>query len=475
VLKHQSRILVGVLLAGDVAATTLAFLTAYYLRFASGLIPPPLEVPPLQQYTKIVPYILVLFIAVFALNGLYKPKRGRSRIDEFFSIVIASAASTLFIFLGLLYYKVYHTADVAPEWEFSRITLSVFMVVCVVFVSAMRFAIWHILEALQRRGYNTRNILVVGAGELGRTLVDRIVAHEEFGLRTIGFLDDDRKKLGSVYQGVRVIGALKDFERVLQDHRVDVLFVALPSGAYQKTLILIEIANRNCVEVRVVPDLLQYLSLKATVMDFDGLPIINLDQTPLSGLKKVGKRMFDISLSVIGLIITAAFFPFIALGIKLSSHGPILFKQERMGMDGKPFTLFKFRTMRTDAEPNGPIWAKTDDPRATPFGRLMRRTSLDELPQFWNVLRGEMSLVGPRPERPEFVQEFKHNISNYMLRHKVKAGMTGWAQVNGWRGNTSLKKRIEYDLYYVQNWSLAFDIKIIWLTISRAIFGRSQY
>ena len=175
------------------------------------------------------------------------------------------------------------------------------------------------------------------------------------------------------------------------------------------------------------------------------------------------------------MLFTAVLFPFITLAIKLTSKGPILYRQERMGLDGKPFTLHKFRTMKVGAETSGPVWAPIDDPRATPLGRFMRRTSLDELPQFWNVLKGEMSLVGPRPERPEFVHEFKHHVPKYMLRHKVKAGITGWAQVNGWRGDTSIAKRIEYDLYYIQNWSLALDLKIIWLTISRSIFGRSHY
>jgi Undecaprenyl-phosphate glucose phosphotransferase len=475
VLKRLNRIIVGLLVTSDVIATTLAFHAAYYIRFYSGIIPQPPEIPPLTQYFKILPLVVLLVPAVFALNGLYRSRRGRSRIDEFFSIFVSSTLSTLIIFLALLYFRVYHTPDVSPEWEFSRITLAFFLGINIVFVSGLRFLIRNGLEALQRRGFNQHNILIAGAGELGRTLVDRIVTHEEFGLRAIGFLDDDDRKRGSVYQGVRVTGSLKDLHEIIHERRVDTLFIALPADAYRKTLQLADVATKHCVEVRVVPDLLQFLNLKATVEDFDGLPIINIDQTPLHGLNRVVKRTFDISISVIGLAVTAILFPFIALAVKLSSSGPILYRQERMGIDGKPFTLYKYRTMRVNAEADKPVWATLDDPRATRIGRFLRRTSLDELPQFINVLRGEMSLVGPRPERPEFVREFKHHVPNYMLRHKVKVGMTGWAQVNGWRGDTSIEKRIEYDLYYIQNWSLALDLKIIWLTISRSIFGRSHY
>ena len=474
-LKRLNRIVLGLLIASDIAATFLAFYAAYQIRFFSGLVPLPPEIPPLNQYFKILPLVLVIIPLVFAANGLYKSRRSRSRVDEFFSVTVSSVIATMIVFLSLLYWKVYHTPDFSPEWEFSRTTLLFFLGIGVVFISAGRFVIRFGIEALRRRGYNRRNILIAGAGELGRTLADRIITHQEFGFNAIGFLDDDERKRGSVYQGVRVIGSLKDLHEIIHEQPIDTLFISLPAGAYHKTLQLAEIAAKHCVAVHVVPDLLQFLNLRATVEDFDGLPIINIDQTPLHGFNRAIKRAFDVAMSLVGLAITAVLFPVLAAMVKISSRGPIFYRQERMGIDGKPFTLYKFRTMRIDAEHAGPVWAKYDDPRATPIGRFMRRTSLDELPQFWNVLKGEMSLVGPRPERPEFVREFKAHVPNYMLRHKVKAGMTGWAQVNGWRGDTSVEKRIEYDLYYIQNWSLALDMKIIWLTISRSMFGRSNF
>ena len=236
--------------------------------------------------------------------------------------------------------------------------------------------------------------------------------------------------------------------------------------------------NRECVDVdvKVVPDLLQFIALRAGLEDLDGVPIIHINDVPLQGLGAALKRVIDVALSGAALLLLAVPYAILALAVRLSSPGPVFYHQERMGLDGKAFTVYKFRSMYHDVErESGPVWARDDDPRCTPVGRLMRRFDLDELPQFWNVLRGDMSLVGPRPERPFFVDQFKHRIPQYMLRHKVKSGITGWAQVNGWRGNTSLEKRIEYDLYYIENWSVSIDLKIMWLTLVRGVFQRHAY
>jgi Undecaprenyl-phosphate glucose phosphotransferase len=233
---------------------------------------------------------------------------------------------------------------------------------------------------------------------------------------------------------------------------------------------LIEATNRAGVDIHVVPDLLQFIALRARLENLDGVPIISLNDVPLRGFNSVLKRATDVAISAVALAILSPFFAVIALLIKRTSSGPVFYTQERMGLDGKAFNVYKFRSMHEDAEEEtGPVWARDDDPRATRIGRLLRKTDADELPQFWNVLRGDMSIVGPRPERPYFVEQFKHRIPQYMLRHKVKAGITGWAQVNGWRGNTSLEKRIEYDLYYIENWSVALDLKIMWLTLVRGL------
>ena len=249
--------------------------------------------------------------------------------------------------------------------------------------------------------------------------------------------------------------------------------MALPLDEHAKLLDLMEIASREFIDVKVVPDLLQFIALRARLEDLDGLPIINVNDVPLQGFNSWLKRISDIVLSFATLVVLSIPLLIIAALVKWTSPGRVFYKQERMGLDGKAFSVYKFRSMYIDAEDDsGPVWARDDDPRATPVGRWLRRFDLDELPQFWNVLKGDMSIVGPRPERPFFVEQFKHRIPQYMLRHKVKAGITGWAQVNGWRGNTSLEKRIEYDLYYIENWSVSLDFKIMWLTVVRGVFHR---
>ena len=239
---------------------------------------------------------------------------------------------------------------------------------------------------------------------------------------------------------------------------------------------LIEATSRECIDVKVVPDLLQVIALRARLEDLDGVPVINVNDVPLQGFNSVVKRGIDVAISAAALLLLAIPLALVAALVRLTSKGPIFYRQERMGLDGKSFTIVKFRSMTDDAErETGPVWTQRNDPRVTAFGRFLRRSNIDELPQLWNVLRGDMSIVGPRPERPHFVEQFKHRIPQYMLRHKVKAGLTGWAQVNGWRGNTALEKRIEYDLYYIENWSVRLDLKIMWLTLTKSFFHKHAY
>jgi Undecaprenyl-phosphate glucose phosphotransferase len=257
---------------------------------------------------------------------------------------------------------------------------------------------------------------------------------------------------------------------------VDHLYVALPPEQHVQMLKLIESTSRECVDVKVVPDLLQVIALRARLEDLDGVPVININDVPLQGFNAVVKRITDVLISSAALALLSIPICIIAALVKLTSRGRVFYRQERMGLDGKRINIVKFRSMHQDAERlTGPVWARENDPRVTFFGRFLRKSNLDELPQLWNVLRGDMSIVGPRPERPHFVAEFKHRIPQYMLRHKVKAGLTGWAQVNGWRGNTSIEKRIEYDLYYIENWSVSLDLKIMWLTLLRGFFHKHAY
>jgi Undecaprenyl-phosphate glucose phosphotransferase len=302
-------------------------------------------------------------------------------------------------------------------------------------------------------------------------VADRLLEHREFGFTIVGFLDNKAGTTEAIgYRGLPLIGTLSEVAAVCSDEDVDEIYVALPLEEHVGMLGIVEYASRECIEVHVVPDLLQFIALRARLEDLDGLPIISIHDVPLRGINSVIKRLTDIAISLGVIVLTAPLTLVIAWMIKRSSPGPVFYSQERMSLDGQSFKVYKFRSMPIDAETaSGPVWAHQNDPRATSIGRWLRRTDIDELPQFWNVLRGDMSIVGPRPERPFFVEQFKHRIPQYMLRHKVKAGITGWAQVNGWRGNTSLEKRIEFDLYYIENWSLSLDFKIMWLTFLKGV------
>jgi len=341
------------------------------------------------------------------------------------------------------------------------------------FTYASRETVREMLERRWRAGIGLKRILIAGAGDLGRMVADRILQHRELGYQVVGFIDDRAGGDHIGYRGLPLLGTLSEVAEIAQRERVDHLYVTLPLEEHAKLLDLLEVTSREFIDVKVVPDILQFIALRARLEDLDGLPVININEIPLQGFNAWVKRGLDMVLSTAAMVLLAIPFAIIAALVKFTSVGPVFYKQERMGLDGKAFTVFKFRSMHQDAEEDtGPVWAGDDDPRATSVGRWLRKLDLDELPQFWNVLKGDMSIVGPRPERPFFVEQFKHRIPQYMLRHKVKAGITGWAQVNGWRGNTSLEKRIEYDLYYIENWSVTLDLKIMWLTLVRGLFQR---
>ena len=326
-------------------------------------------------------------------------------------------------------------------------------------------------EALERRwkaGIGLKRVLIAGAGDLGRMVADKVLQHRELGFKVIGFVDDRASGDHIGYRGLPFLGTLADADEIIRSEKIDHVYVALPLEEHVKMLSIVEATNREGVDVHVVPDLLQFIALRARLENLDGVPIISLNDVPLRGFNSVLKRAIDVAISGAALFALSPLLGTIALIIRRSSPGRVFYTQERMGLDGKAFHVYKFRSMYQGAEDDtGPVWARDDDPRCTPVGRWLRKMDLDELPQLWNVFRGDMSLVGPRPERPYFVEQFKHRIPQYMLRHKVKAGITGWAQVNGWRGNTSLEKRIEYDLYYIENWSVGLDLKILWLTLVR--------
>jgi Undecaprenyl-phosphate glucose phosphotransferase len=463
----RTRRIALLFLVSDLAATFAALWAAYVLRFRAEIVPATKGIPDAALYYRLFPLIAVLWPIVFYFYGLYQVRRNRSRVDEGLAVLVATGLATLLLTALATLYR---------GFSYSRLVLALFFFADVLFVFAGRTAIRRYLEEAWRHGFGVRQVLVVGAGRLGRAVVDKLAEHPEAGLRVVGLADDDPAKLGTSYQGVPVLGSTTEAARLSEENRVDTVFLALPLEAHRTMLAVLKEVARTVPDVRVVPDLLQYITFRAGIEDFDGLPVVHLTSVPLSGWMSLVKRSLDIGISAVALLLLCPLFAAIAIAIRLEDRGAVFYRQWRMGLDGRPFHILKFRSMVLGAEDeSGPTWASPDDPRRTRRGRFLRRWSLDELPQLINVLRGEMSLVGPRPERPEFVREFKEKFPQYMLRHRVRAGMTGWAQVHGWRGNTSVTKRIEYDLYYIENWSLSLDIKILWMTLRHGLKHRNAY
>jgi Undecaprenyl-phosphate glucose phosphotransferase len=474
-MRRYNRLLVAFFVIGDTLLGMAAFLCAYLLRFEvlDHLLPIVKGTPPFGQYLRIAPFIGLLVPIAFQVQGLYRLRRGRSRVDDFFGVFVGTILSVVLGLGGTLYYQTYYTTEATKDvglYEVSQYVWLLFLVINVGFAYASRELIREALERRWRAGIGLKRVLIAGAGDLGRVVADKVLEHRELGFKVVGFLDDRAGGDHIGYRGIPLLGMLAEADDIIKRESVDHVYVALPLEEHVKMLALIEATNREGVDIHVVPDLLQFIALRARLENLDGVPIISLNDVPLRGFNSVLKRAIDVSLSAVALAFLTVPFALIAWLIRRESPGPVFYAQERMGLDGKAFNVYKFRSMHIGAEDaTGPIWARDDDPRATNVGRWLRKLDVDELPQLWNVLRGDMSIVGPRPERPYFVEQFKHRIPQYMLRHKVKAGITGWAQVNGWRGNTSLEKRIEYDLYYIENWSVGLDIKIMWLTLVRGL------
>jgi exopolysaccharide biosynthesis polyprenyl glycosylphosphotransferase len=462
-IRRRRQIQALLQLLGDIVATAVAVLVAYWLRFEVEIQPVTKGVPPLAAYLNLIPVTAVLWPTVFYFQGLYHRRRIRSRIDEGLRVSVAVMLATVLLTAGLTFYR---------SFEYSRLFLAIFAVLDVVLVTLVRWTVSGILAAIRRSGGNLQLVLVVGAGDLGRQIVERLRAHREIGFSVVGFLDDDPGKQQRQIHGAPVLGTGHDLERVVDDYRVDQVIIALPVAAHQRTAQLIRRAGQLLLDIKVVPDLLQYYVLRAGVEELDGLPIINLTQIPLQGWNQIVKRTFDIVGATVLLATTGWLFPIIAWFIKREDGGPVFFTQVRTGLDGRSFRLIKFRSMRVDASIDGEAhWTRARDPRVTVVGSFLRRTNLDELPQLINVLRGDMSLVGPRPEQPEYVERFRSRYPKYNARHRVRSGVTGWAQVNGYRGDTSIRQRLVHDLYYIENWSLALDLKILWRTLRLAWQG----
>lgn len=456
-MERRRQIQAQLQLLGDLVATAAAVLVAYALRFEFPVYPVTKGVPDLEHYLVLIPIALVVWPAVFYFQGLYTGRRIRSRAEELMRVVTSVVISTVVLIAASTFYR-------PPEFTYSRLYLAIFAVVNLVLVVATRWSLSWGLGRIRRSGRNLRNVLVIGAGELGREVVERFDAHREFGFRVVGFLDDDPGLRECGFHGVPVLGTTADLESVVEARAIDQVVLALPLSAQHKTAQLLPRASQLLVEVKVVPDLLQFAVARGGVEDLDGMPMVNLTRIPLQGWNQVVKRAFDIAGSALLLAVFSPLFPVIAWAVKRIDGGPVFFSQVRTGLDGRSFRIFKFRTMREHAEDDR-TWTRSTDDRVTAIGGFLRRSNLDELPQLYNVLRGDMSLVGPRPEQPQFVERFRERYPEYNIRHRVRTGMTGWAQVNGLRGDTSIRQRVMHDLYYIQNWSFGLDLKILWRTL----------
>ncbi len=449
-------------LVADVLGLSLAFGMAYFTRFTLLTTE---SIPPLTDTLVTLAMALVVFPLTFRQSNLYTTNRARSHISEVFELFKA----TLFAMLILVAMSFFFRE------RYSRLTIGIFTVYSFVAVSVVRLGFRAFFNEMRRRGYNLKTILVVGAGELGQRVVETIHQHRELGFVVMGLLTRKAEKVGTTIKHVPVLGVISQLGEVLDTHKVDQVILALPLEDQPLLKDLMESLALRTVDVKLVPDLFSYVTLRGGLEEFGGLPIISLQGAPLEGWNLIAKRIFDIACSSVALLVLSPVMLLLAVIIKLTSRGPVFYRQERMGMDGHLFTMLKFRSMRIDAEAEGAAFAAQNDPRRTLLGSFLRKYSLDELPQFLNVLFGDMSLVGPRPERPVFIEEFKRQIPRYHLRHMVKAGITGWAQVNGLRGNTSIKDRIDYDLYYIENWSLLFDIKILVRTAFGGFLSKNAY
>jgi Undecaprenyl-phosphate glucose phosphotransferase len=457
-IRRSSEPLAAWFLLGDLGAVALAWVGAYLVRFDAGILPITREVPELKLYLYTLPLVLLLGIVAFRAVGLYQVHRLNRAREE-----LAALARGV----GLLALLVMAASFARQATYESRPVVVAFAVLTYAFTAAGRRVGWFLLGRLRARGYNQSHALIVGTGRLARRTALGLRAAAWTGIRPVAFVDDHPSPTAPL----PVAGRIDELPALVESHHIEHVFIALPLNRYADARRVFDVLSQSLVEVRLIADAPAMAGLSFTTSTLHGMPVIGLRENMQVGLNVAVKRGMDIALSVVGLVLLAVPMAVVALLVKLTSRGPVFYRQERCSLNGRTFAMLKFRTMAVDAEAKtGPVWAKANDPRRTRLGAFLRATNLDELPQIFNILRGDMSLVGPRPERPVFVSQFKRSIPNYMARHAVKAGLTGWAQVNGWRGNSSLRRRVQFDLYYIAHWNPLFDLRIIFLTAFRMLF-----
>ena len=455
-IKSHQHFFNFILILLDAVTVGLSLLLAYWIRFSSPFYPDWVKVLNVSDYLALAAVIIPIYIILFAIFGLYKPIRTRRFYREGEMIFIADTVGILITVCWL-----YLTRNI----YFSRLMLGYFYVFTILFVGLERYLIRKALTKLRAKGYNQKHIMIVGAGALGQQYARKAAENRELGYQITGYVDDYYPKEDK--DGIPILGTTSELDQILETHRVDEVVIALPNTSQKRINDVIDICEFQGIKTQVIPD---YFALiqgsKPSFDELDGIPLINTRYIPLDDpWKNVLKRSFDIVFSTLVLVILSPLLLVTAIGVKITSPGPVIYKQTRIGLNRKEFEIYKFRSMRNDVPDVGNKgWTTEDDPRKTKFGTFIRKTSIDELPQFWNVLKGDMSVVGPRPERPYWVNQFKEEVPHYMIKHHVRPGLTGLAQVEGWRGDTSINERIKADIRYIENWTPWLDIKIMFKT-----------
>ncbi|GIP21683.1 undecaprenyl-phosphate glucose phosphotransferase [Paenibacillus sp. J22TS3] len=467
-IRRNQRYLTQLYIILDFLIIQVSFICSWWLKFESGWIDGD-EPLPVQTYAiwSLVYGAIAIFIGLLA--SLYAPKRKKRFADEFIKIFQTHLIS-VFILLSVMFF--------VKQVDISRYYLAIYMIGNVMAIMLYRYCVKVSLKHFREKGYNLQYVLILGSGSLGKRFYDNLKQYPELGYEVVGFLDDYRQWDSlEAKQYKPILGTLDELPELLHRMLIDEVILALPLYAHDKYPQIIAECEKAGVRTLIIPDFFDYLPARPYFDNFAGVPLINVRDIPLDMAgNRLFKRVFDICFSLFAIILTSPLMLAIAIGIKLTSPGPLIFKQERVGMNRRTFKMYKFRSMRALPEETVDTgWTTENDPRRTKFGSFLRKTSLDELPQFFNVLLGHMSVVGPRPERPYFVEQFREEIPKYMVKHHVRPGITGWAQTNGLRGDTSIEDRIKHDIFYIENWSLLFDIKIIFKTLRNGFINKNAY
>ena len=455
----------------DALVIGTAYVLSWYIIIGSGWYRAANQVLGPEIYLGVLAIIIPVYLLLYTVFHLFTPKRVQGRRQEFANIFKANM-------LGLLLFgMVLYLGGNNPYFQpFSRVLVMFFFVVNIAAETLERNLIRTCLRSMRSKGYNQKHVLLVGYSRAAESYIDRVAANPEWGYQIRGILDDHKHR-GDQYRGIRVIGATSDLKTILDMNLLDEIAITLSIRDYAGLEKMVAECEKSGVHTKFIPDYNRFIPTKPYTEDLQGLPVINIRHVPLNDLLNATmKRGMDLAGAVTALILFSPIMALTAAIIKITSPGPIIYSQERVGLHNRPFKMYKFRSM--EVQPPGQDkgkWTTPHDPRVTPVGRIIRKTSIDELPQLFNVLAGSMSLVGPRPERPFFVERFKEEIPRYMIKHQVRPGMTGWAQINGYRGDTSIEKRIEHDLYYIENWTLGFDFKILFLTVFKGFINKNAY